>query len=128
MLVWIIYFWLIAILVAASAIGRGYLYFRSETVKLYDLFESLVSIFAIIGLYGFAYQIPLLSATFWKIIWLLLVLTWLYSIFAAKNEELIENFGMAKASTIIALTSILGVPTLIGLAFYSFRSSNLWDN
>jgi hypothetical protein len=128
MIVWIIYFWFIAILVVLSAFGRVYLYFKSEAVRIYDLIESFVSVAAIIGLYGFVYQVPILSSGFWKVIWILITLVWLWSIFPAKNKELIEKFGMAKASMIIALTSVIGVPTLIGLAFYGFCSSGLWEN
>lgn len=128
MLIWIIYFWLIAILVVFSAVGRIYLFFTSEAVKGFDLIESFISVTAIIGLYGFAYQTPVLNPMFWKIIWVLLTVTWLWSFFAVKNIELVDKVGLTKASAIVALTSVVGVPTLVGLFFYSFRSSTLWNN
>jgi hypothetical protein len=128
MIIWIIYFWFIAVLVVLSAFGRAFLYFKSEAVRIYDLIESLISITAIVGLYGFVYQVPILTADFWKVILILITLAWIWSIFSAKNKELIKKFGMAKASMIIALTSVIGIPTLIGLAIYGFRSSGLWEN
>ncbi len=102
MLIWIIYFWLIAILVVFSAVGRIYLFFTSEAVKGFDLIESFISVTAIIGLYGFAYQTPVLNPMFWKIIWVLLTVTWLWSFFAVKNIELVDKVGLTKASAIVA--------------------------
>ena len=127
MLLWTVYFWISALLVVGSAIARVYLYFTREIVTVYDLIESLVSVIAIVGLFGFAYQTPLATPAFWKVVWFFLVLTWIGSFFAAKNVEMIESVGLAKGSAIIALVSILGVPTLVGLFFYSFRSAILWD-
>ncbi len=102
MLIWTIYFWLIAVLVVFSALGRIYLFFSSETVKVFDLIESFISVAAIVGLYGFAYQTPVLNPMFWKIIWVLLTVTWLWSFFAVKNIELVDKVGLTKASAIVA--------------------------
>lgn len=127
MKIWIVYFWFIAILVAISAIGRIYLFAKRDAVTIFDLIESLISLVAIVGLYGFAYQMPLVSALFWKMIWFLLLMTWLWSLFGAKNVEMIEKIGMANGTAVIALTSAIGIPTLVGLLFYSFRSDSLWN-
>jgi hypothetical protein len=97
MLIWIIYFWLIAILVGVSAIGRFYLFFTREIVTGYDLVESLISLIAIVGLYGFVYRTPIVTPTFWKVIWVLLMLTWIWSFFGAKNAEMIEKLVWRKA-------------------------------
>lgn len=127
MKIWIVYFWFIAILVAISAIGRIYLFAKRDAVTIFDLIESLISLVAIVGLYGFAYQMPLVSSLFWKMIWFLLLMTWLWSLFGAKNVEMIEKIGMANGTAVIALTSAIGIPTLVGLLFYSFRSDSLWN-
>lgn len=127
MLIWIIYFWLIAILVGVSAIGRFYLFFTREIVTGYDLVESLISLIAIVGLYGFVYRTPIVTPTFWKVIWVLLMLTWIWSFFGAKNAEMIEKVGLAKGTAIFSLISMLAVPTLVGLCIYSFRSEALWS-
>ncbi len=127
MLIWTIYFWLMALLVGASAIGRVYLFFTREIVTVYDLIESLISLIAIVGLYGFAYQTPIITPIFWKIVWIALLLTWVWSLFGAKNVELIEKVGLAKGAAIISLISMLGIPTLVGLCIYSFRSATLWN-
>lgn len=127
MLFWTIYFWVMAILVGASAIGRVYLFFTREVVTAYDLIESLVSLVAIAGLFGFVYQTPIAIPEFWKVVWVVLMLTWIWSFFGAKNIEMIENIGLAKGSAIFSLISMLAVPTLVGLCIYSFRSANLWN-
>ena len=127
MLFWKIYFWLMAFLVGLSAIGRVYLYFTREIVTVYDLVESLISLIAIVGLYGFVYQKPLAAPLFWKFIWILLLLTWIWSFFSAKNAGMIEKFGFAKAALLITLIAGLAVPSLIGLYLYSFRSNALWN-
>lgn len=127
MLGWTIYFWLIALLVGASAIARVYLFFTREIVTIYDLIESLISVIAIIGLYGFAYQTPLLNPTFWKIVWGLGMLIWIWSFFSAKNVEMIEQIGLAKGAAVFSLLSMLSVPVLVGLCLYSFRSAVLWS-
>ena len=127
MFIWIIYFWLMALLVGLSAIGRVYLFFTAEIVTVYDLVESLISLIAVVGLYGFVYQKPIAARTFWKFVWILLLLTWIWSFFAAKNTEMIEKFGLAKGALIIILIAGLAVPSLIGLYLYSFRSVALWN-
>lgn len=127
MLIWTIYFWLIALLVGASAIGRVYLFFTREIVTAYDLIESLISLIAMAGLYGFVYQTPIITPVFWKIVWIALLLTWVWSLFGAKNVELIEQIGLAKGAAVISLISMLGIPTLVGLCIYSFRSATLWN-
>ena len=125
MLLWTIYFWLMALLVGASAIGRVYLFFTREIVTAYDLIESLISLVAIVGLFGFAYQTPIATPTFWKVVWILLMLTWIWSFFGAKNVEMIEKTGLAKGAAIFSLISMLAVPALVGLCIYSFRSATL---
>lgn len=127
MLLWTIYFWVMAFLVGASAIGRVYLFFNREIVTTYDLIESLVSLVAIVGLFGFAYQTPIATPAFWKVVWIILMLTWIWSFFGAKNVEMIEKIGLAKGSAIFSLISMLAVPTLVGLCIYSFRSAALWS-
>ncbi|CAN5523825.1 hypothetical protein BH10ACI1_BH10ACI1_24920 [soil metagenome] len=127
MLLWTIYFWLMALLVGASAIGRVYLFLTREIVTAYDLVESLVSLVAIVGLFGFVYQTPIAVPTFWKVVWVLLVLTWVWSFFGAKNVEMIEKVGLAKGAAIFSVISMLAVPSLVGLCIYSFRSEALWS-
>lgn len=126
MLIWTIYFWLMALLVGASAIGRIYLFFTRKIVTAYDLIESLISLIAIVGLYGFVYQTPIITPTFWKVVWVLLVLTWIWSFCGAKNIEMIEKVGLAKGAAIFSLISMSAVPTLVGFCLYSFRSAALW--
>lgn len=127
MLLWTIYFWLMALLVGVSAIGRVYLFFTRQIVTAYDLIESLTSLIAVVGLFGFAYQTPIAAPTFWKVVWVLLMLTWVWSFFGAKNVEMIEKTGLAKGATIFSLISMLAVPALVGLCIYGFRSEALWN-
>ena len=119
---WTIYFWLIAVLVIGSALGRLDLYFRSEMVNAYDLIESGISVVAIVGLHGYVYRASYLSPVFWKFVWFLLLLTWLASLGSRKNRELVEKIGAKKGIAIIAATSIIGMPTLVGLFIYGFLS------
>ncbi|MEJ7701284.1 MAG: hypothetical protein WKF71_16795 [Pyrinomonadaceae bacterium] len=116
-----------ALLVGASAIGRVYLFFTREIVTVYDLIESLISLIAIVGLYGFAYQTPIITPIFWKIVWIALLLTWVWSLFGAKNVELIEKVGLAKGAAIISLISMLGIPTLVGVVHLQFSFSNIME-
>lgn len=127
MLIWIIYFWITVILTGFSVIGRVYLFFTREAVTIYDLVESLIALIAIVGLYGFAYQTPIATPTFWKIVWILLMLTWLWSFFAGKNADMIDKIGLSKAAAVISLISMVAVPALVGLCLYSFRSATLWS-
>ena len=114
-----------AVLIVVSAIGRVYLFFTREIVTGYDLVESLVSLIAIVGLYGFAYQTPIAAPTLWKVVWVLLMFTWIWSFFAAKNAEIVEKLGLAKGAAVITLIAVLAVPALVGLCLYSFRSTAL---
>lgn len=116
-----------AFLVGTSAVGRVYLFFTGKTVTVYDLSESLISSVAIVGLFGFVYQMPIATPTFWKAVWALLMLTWVWSFFGAKNIEMIEKIGLAKGSQIFSLITMLAVPTLVGLCIYGFRSEELWS-
>ncbi len=124
---WIIYFWIIAVLVVFTLLGRIYLYFRTDEVKFYDLVESAISLVAIAGLHGYAYQSPYLSPFFWQIVWILLLVTWLASLGGRKNREMINKIGVNKGVVVIMATTIIGIPTLVGLFSYAFLSSGLWD-
>ena len=84
---WIMYFWIIAALVTFSALGRIYLYFRTDRVKVYDLVESAISLVAIVGLHGYVYQSTYLSPLFWQIVWVLLLVTWLASLGVEKTAS-----------------------------------------
>jgi hypothetical protein len=125
---WIIYFWIIAVLVVFSALGRIYLYFRTDEVKFYDLVESVISLVAIAGLHGYVYQSAYLSPFFWQIVWTLLLVTWLASLRGRKNREMIRKIGVKKGVAVIAATTIIGFPTLVGLFAYGFLSNSLWNN
>ena len=125
---WIIYFWIIAILVVFTALGRIYLYFRTDEVKFYDLVESAISLVAIAGLHGYVYQSAYLSPFFWQIAWTLLLVTWLASLRGRKNREMINKIGVKKGVAVILATTIIGFPTLVGLFNFAFLSYRLWDN
>lgn len=124
---WIVYFWIIAVLVVFTAIGRMYLYFRTDEVKPYDLVESAVSLAAIAGLYGYAFQTAYLLPLFWQIVWVALLVTWLASLRGRKNREMINKIGAGRGIAIITATSIIGFPTLVGLFCYGFLSGGLWN-
>lgn len=120
--VWTLYFWVIAVLVIGTALGRLYLYFRTEVVTAYDLVESGVSVVAIVGLYGYVYQTNYLAPIFWQFVWVLLLLTWFVSLGSGKNREMIKKIGAKKGIAVIAATTIIGLPTLVGLFIYGFLS------
>ncbi len=125
---WIIYFWIIAALVVFTALGRIYLYFRTDAVKFYDLVESGISVVVIAGLHGYAYQSAYLSPIFWQVVWLMLLFTWLAGLRGRKNREMIDKIGFKKAVGVIAATTIIGFPTLIALFVYAFLSHGLWHH
>lgn len=120
--VWTLYFWVIAVLVIGTALARLYLYFRTEVVTAYDLVESGVSVVAIVGLYGYVYQTNYLAPIFWQFVWVLLLLTWFVSLGSGKNREMIKKIGAKKGIAVIAATTIIGLPTLVGLFIYGFLS------
>ncbi len=125
---WIIYFWIIAVLVVFTLFGRIYLYFRTDAVTVYDLVESVISVVAIVGLHGYAYQSAYLSPLFWQIAWILLLITWLAGLKGRKNREMISKIGLKKGIAVILATTIIGLPTLAGLFIYGFLSGKLWGN
>lgn len=125
---WIVYFWIIAILVVVSALGRVFLYFRPDQVKFYDIVESVISIAAIAGLHGYVYQSAYLSPFFWQVTWILLLAAWLASLRDQKNGEMINKIGLKKGIAVIAVTAILGFPTLLVLFAYAFLSKSLWND
>jgi hypothetical protein len=119
MLIWIIYFWIAAVIAVLSAVGRVYLFLACGIVTPYDLMESLVALFAVVGLYGFAYQTPIATPTLWKVAFVLLAGTWLWGFFAAKNSAMIDKLGMAKGGAALAIIQMLAVPGLVGLSLYT---------
>ena len=127
MLLWVVYFWVVAVAIVLSAIGRIYLYFaRGDVVTVYDIAESLLALSALVGLYGFAYQSPVASPGVWKAMFALLVAAWLWNLVAPKSQVIVDKFGAGKGGAALSALLMLAVPELVGIYLYGFRSQALW--
>ena len=127
MLIWVVYFWVVAVATVLSALGRLYLYFtRGGVVTAYDLVESILALSALGGLYGFAYQSPVGTPAVWKAMFALLVAAWLWNLAAPKSQVIVDKFGAGKGGAALAALLMLAVPEIVGLYLYGFRSQALW--
>lgn len=118
-----VYFWIFASVIVLSALGRLYLFIKGgNRVQIYELFESLIAILGTLGLYGYVYSLNFGSKLFWKVIFIFLLLSFLYSLFKPKSISAYKKLGNRKAVLLIGATALFSLPATYMLGLYAYSS------
>jgi hypothetical protein len=124
---WKIYFWGYALLLITT---YYFLYFKGRP-KVWDYLDSPLSVIAMVGVFGFAYEIKLFTPQFWKL-WLIVIIGWdlIYNILITKilgEAQQIEIEEEGSPSWLATITNWVFIfPQYVALYLYSNRSPNIW--
>jgi len=114
------YLWTIIIVFIASAIGRGFLFFKSDSVSIIDLLEAALGLVNSIGLYGYLQKKYFLTSFFWYGVLVIGFGFGIYNIFySPKTFELVEKVGKEKAYFILGVSYVLTAPHMYFLFLYA---------
>lgn len=105
---WKIYTWILA-----ACLAVAYYDIFSETAKIPDFLDIPISLVALVGLFGYAYNKKIGKRRFWQF-WLLLLIPWdiLYNFFLAKHPDV--------PKILVVVGIVLFLPEYIALYRYSF--------
>ncbi len=118
-------FWKIYAIVMTVILLIAYFFTFRYGMQTLDYVDLPVSIIALIGVYGFAFRIRLISYWIWRV-WLLVVLGWNgYYNFYDALISVPEYSPFILTGMVLAFVVL--VPEYIALFLYGFRSSSLWD-
>lgn len=77
---WKIYFWIVLVL---TIIGVVFVYGGLESWDFAAFFEIITSIIGLMAVYAVAYGKKILNPTFWKVMFWLIVVNWVFNMFYA---------------------------------------------
>jgi len=121
-ILWKVYFWFLTVVVLAllgGSIMQGV-----TAIKIVDIPISLV---ALAGVFGFAYQKSVLTGVFWKA-WLPVVILWdIFANFVWDGRAQMEGLGLLDIIVVVAFFYLLFLPGYIALYQYGFRSERIWN-
>jgi hypothetical protein len=124
---WKIYFVCLAVLVVGSFFGRIFLFAKKPgVVKRFDLLQSIIGIVALVGVYGFAYNVKIANQVVWVAVSALVIVFWLLEFFQPKTTVVVEKIGLAKASLLFGAMALITLPGYVALISYAF-SQSLWE-
>ena len=120
-MLWKIYAWFLAFLLA---VGYGVLIW--EGIEVRDIVDMLISLVALIGVFGYAYKRKIISEDLWRV-WFFVIIGWdiFYNLVLEDFTEFSE-FTTIEISIVIIIMLILIIPEYIALFLYGFRSEALW--
>jgi len=114
---WKIYFWVLSAIYTLVFVNV----FTRLDSDIHNYTNVLISLIALIGLYGYAYQTPLSKIKIWNV-WFFLIIIWdLYDLFISFEDK---NLTI----TFVVISYVFLIPEYIALYFYGYRSSHLWEN
>jgi len=119
---WSLYFWLFAIVIVGSAIGRVALYFiKPGSVSVRDVLFSLPGCACVVALHAYIHQMPLGPSLLW--ITLACALPVLYWIEMRDKKALgaMQKLGRSKAIVIFGATFLFTLPGYIALVLHAAR-------
>lgn len=121
-LYWRIYFWFLAVVV-------GFLFGGSITqgLTVIKLVDVPVSLIALAGLFGFAYQKPLWISAFWKV-WLPFTVVWdTFANFLRNGVSGLHDLSTIEIAFVVAVFYLLFLGEYVALFLYGFRSEGIWS-
>lgn len=121
---WKIYFWILLLLLLLS-----YAAIFTGAPSIWDVFDIIISLAAITGLFAYAYKKKVLTAKFWSITFLVII-AWdlTYNLVLSEYLGVAQNIsGSRDASPIQTLVGLaLVMPEYIALYLLAFKSDTLW--
>ena len=120
-LVWKVYFFLLLVI---SIFGNGVV--ASKTPRAADYADVVFSLVAVVGIFGFAFQMAIGGAAFWRVFFLfdlawLVVYNVVLSLWLGRAQP-----GVPKTPLAYAVGLAVFLPSFWGLYSYAFRSNHLW--
>jgi hypothetical protein len=123
-------FWRVYSVVLSLVLLPAYSVIMKVSPGIFDYLDMIVSVGALMGFVGFAYEFRIISMNLWKV-YFFLVIAWdiFYNIFITMvldlavhlpNEEKIGWTGVALSFAII-------IPEYIALFLYGYKSDPLWE-
>ena len=110
---WKIYFLLMCVLLAVIKVQT-----LSLGLSIESCIDTVISMSALAGLYGYAYQKKIMNRLLWKIIWVLVMLWFVLTLATMQNNVHLLS---------IIIGAIIIAPKYIALYLYGFRSDELWE-
>ena len=131
---WKAYFWINVIIVGS---GTGYLSYilinagTSEVTGLTisDLIITIIEIISMIGLFGYCYQIKILSASIWRQVLILKICEIIYVFLFYRGSEDIWKGNLVFYEILIILGFIIffDLIKVYALYLYTFKSKYIWS-
>jgi len=122
---WVVYFWLVAALLLLPLPFKIFEYVTGKDssptiVKAEEMLNAAFFSVGLVGLYGFAYQQPLLTPTFWKLWVVLAVLISISGLFwSPKLKYGLGVMGKLRTRLVLAIGTLFLLPMLVGIWHYS---------
>jgi len=123
---WKVYFVLSMLMTLLAFVGVALV--EALTVSIFDYVDSGLSLVALIGLFGFAFSIPIGKPYFWGyFFYLILVETLFYSL--ALPVSGVARFGeVTQFGGFYAFEIAYVIPLIWALYLYAFKRKKLWEN
>lgn len=119
---WKIYFWFL--LVVVGLLFGASLVLGLDMIKILD---SPVSLIALAGLFGFAYQKTIGGSIFWKV-WLPFVVVWdIFVNFLWNGVSGLYDLSTLEIAFVIAIFYLLFLGEYVALYLYGFCSPKIWS-
>jgi hypothetical protein len=119
-MLWKLYFWFFALLVAATTVGRSAIYFiKPGTVSVYEILESLPGLACAVALYGFAFGISIGSHLLWVVVACIVPVTYFISMRSKKTRHAVQKLGARKVIVIVGGTFLATLPAYVALVMYA---------
>jgi hypothetical protein len=109
----------------------GYVLTGVQWIQPFDVVDMIVTLVAMVGLFGFAYRRRLANAVFWRrwlpiqVAWDIVVVVFLAQIGLAHQ---VPGAGERSATFDLTVQLVFLLPLYIALFRYGFRSPELWDH
>ena len=125
-MLWKLYFWAMAIAAVLGLIGE----LVEEPHEVYPAADGIflaVSVVQLLGLFGYVYRKPLLSAAIWRRLFAVFVIAFAAVIVGGYRFSLVQDVGMPAASIAVAVFALpLFFPLLLANYRYAFRCQDIW--
>lgn len=119
-MLWQLYFWLFALLMAGTTLGRAALYFlKPGSVSVYDIVESLPGLACVFAVYGFVHGVLFGSRALWLALACLIPITYVISMRGTKSRAAIRKLGGLRAALLFGCAFILTLPAYVALVLYA---------
>jgi hypothetical protein len=119
---WKIYVWFLTVVVLVFL--GGSITGPVSAIKIIDIPLSLI---ALAGLFGFAYEKSILMKTFWQALLPVVVVWDLFANFLWNGVSGLRDFAWLEIVFVIAVYYMLFSAEYVALYLYAFRSEKIWN-